>query len=288
MSTNKDNSSLLSVLEQLVFKNKKDKSSFESYLKHFQYVDYLEKCYNNTLIFSTYGEEQLLKKSFTITDYLGCEHTLKASENLSNITDSFKTKNIADLTIDGNSIMVYIPFDSDKEKPGYYNCVFLPEKFYGNKYIDFGETTLINNRVLKSLNYNKFCYLYNSNRRTLDTTPLQLIMYNDIILCIKEWLNNDYSAKKDNELKDKYHLQNDIKGKYNIVIDKDLKEKYKTAEELLHAVNEACDDDSALETIFDDYMGPIMEQVRNALTEHNCKYKYKIHPKFGMFDIWCV
>lgn len=221
----------------------------------------LHRNYDNTVIFTSYGEDELLDKTFTVHDRNGRKRTFKASENLESITDSFK--DVRQISIYENCIKIDGFDDKNEEVFDRFNYIFLSEKFRGEIYINPNSKTLINHRVLRSLDADKFCLRYESSSYlSACITPLQEMMYQDILQDIKNFI---YRSKEEYEYED---------GDEDIDVDLDLKEDYKTGKELLDKILEI---DSTFFSDTDEfYIEKVMDEAMKSLVSDKGKYEYRI------------
>lgn len=157
-----------------------------------------------------------LDDSFIVHDFYGNEHKMNIRENLSDMYyryanfDPFiidKWKDVDELfeilpydesfVIEHNSPCLRVASGDDNDVFSCFECIFLPEEFSGKVFLNFDGTIDFDcPRVLSSLSCDMFSDTYNKNEYAEELTPLQEMMFQDIIEIVENYDGFDDTANE--------------------------------------------------------------------------------------------
>lgn len=128
----------------------------------------------------------ICKDHFTVRDFYGSAHQMITLENLTNEYRPYE--NIMQNGIINNYLRI-VNGDDEHIIHSYQNII-IPVKFSGEVIIGYYECQKFGcPRVLKSIDHNSFCERFDFGKYEAKLTPLQELMFQDIIAIVKEFLD---------------------------------------------------------------------------------------------------
>ena len=152
------------------------------------------------------SEYHFYRNYFIIYDINGIKHKLSVYENFTN--KYIPHENIMQKGIINNYLRI-VGGDDNHVIPSFQN-IFIPTKFSGEITIEYYKHQKFHYPVvLSSINHDLFCERFDYGKSKSNLTPLQEIMFQDIITIIKRFLNEDDLEKYFNEIfEDGYDVLN--------------------------------------------------------------------------------
>lgn len=173
---------LLELTKQMIFLTKITKME-----EHFDIITFQE------------SHPRVCGNHFTVYDIHGVEYTFDTRENLTNMYIPYE--NITQCGMTNNYLRV-VGGDDGHLIYSYQNII-IPINFTDEVTIKYFQTQKFDcPRVLSSINHDTFCERFNYGEDNSKLTPLQEMMFQDIITIIRGFLNDDDQEKNFKEIFD--------------------------------------------------------------------------------------